>query len=690
MITPIAEHLIESTVFAGFIALVALYFANNRAAVRYGLWFAASVKFLIPFSLISAAGEALRWETAPVVALDLSWSAPGVTPGAISAPTIGGDMTLPAAPTSMNFAEDLSGPGPGTVLIVIWLAGSAFLLGRWLIQWLRLWAVRSTSTAAPIDAPIPVRYSRSLVEPGLAGIFRPVLLLPEGIVAQLSPAQLALVIAHELCHWRRRDNLTAALHMFAQVVFWFHPLVWWIGTRLVVERERACDESVLATCSNPIVYADSLLEVCRFCIGVPLACASGVGGANLKHRMERIMENAKVLRLSPAKLVLLTVIVAGTVLLPMASGLLRPSAAAATPQPEYFPVTDTPARPAPVAVASSVAKPEPPAVRIVAPAQKSTAAARRQTARSTVAVRVAEQGALPAEAQVAAATPAAPAGASAPRLAPPASTPPEELLVTGKMIREFLRIRNFVRSYTAPSSFLDQISRWEAPFCIKTQGLAPGYNAFITKRLKEVAAEIGAPGTAEAPCEPNLNVVFTLDPQAYVDDIKANTPVLLGVHYPSLLGKIATVSYPIQAWYATGTRGSRGAWRLDSYDGFYVPVFIVPGSHLDSGLTSSFAMVTVVVDLKKVEGLEVGAIADYIAMAALARTQSFDRCQQVPSITNALGDCRQALKTTALSDFDKAYLKALYSSRSNVSRSLQESEIGFTMRKILEKQLAGK
>jgi bla regulator protein BlaR1 len=51
------------------------------------------------------------------------------------------------------------------------------------------------------------------------------------------------MLAHELCHVRRRDNLTSAMHMVVEVVFWFHPLVWWIGVRLMEERERACDEA---------------------------------------------------------------------------------------------------------------------------------------------------------------------------------------------------------------------------------------------------------------------------------------------------------------------------------------------------------------------------------------------------------------------------------------------------------------
>ena len=52
----------------------------------------------------------------------------------------------------------------------------------------------------------------------------------------------------------RRDNLAAAIHMVVEAIFWFHPLVWWIGARLVEERERACDEEVLRLGNEPTVY----------------------------------------------------------------------------------------------------------------------------------------------------------------------------------------------------------------------------------------------------------------------------------------------------------------------------------------------------------------------------------------------------------------------------------------------------
>jgi len=90
---------------------------------------------------------------------------------------------------------------------------------------------------------------------------------------------------------RRRDNLVAAGQMVVQAVFWFHPLVWWIGARLVHERERACDEDVIRLGSRPHVYAESILRTCQFYVEAPAACAAGVTGSDLKRRIEQIVRN---------------------------------------------------------------------------------------------------------------------------------------------------------------------------------------------------------------------------------------------------------------------------------------------------------------------------------------------------------------------------------------------------------------
>ena len=145
---------------------------------------------------------------------------------------------------------------------------------------------------------VPVRSSPSIIEPGVFGVFRPVLLLPAGIGDRLASAELQAILAHELCHVRRRDNLSAVMHMIVEAVFWFHPLVWWLGTRLIDERERACDEEVLRVGNQAEVYAEGILKVCELYLQSPLECAAGVTGSNLKKRIEAIMADRPRLNLN--------------------------------------------------------------------------------------------------------------------------------------------------------------------------------------------------------------------------------------------------------------------------------------------------------------------------------------------------------------------------------------------------------
>ncbi len=163
--------------------------------------------------------------------------------------------------------------------------------------------------------------SSARLEPGVFGILKPVLLLPSGITDRLTAEQLESVLAHELCHFRRRDNLTAAIHLAVETICWFHPLVRWIGTQLVAERERACDEEVVRLGQDPHVYAEAILNVCKLYIESPLVCMSGVTGADLKRRIEAIVAKRGAQRLSRAKKFMLASAAVAALAAPIAIGV---------------------------------------------------------------------------------------------------------------------------------------------------------------------------------------------------------------------------------------------------------------------------------------------------------------------------------------------------------------------------------
>jgi uncharacterized protein (TIGR03435 family) len=177
--------------------------------------------------------------------------------------------------------------------------------------------------------------STAKLEPGVFGIFRPVLWLPAGIGDRLDDAELEAILAHELCHIRRRDNLLAAVHMAVEAIFWFHPLVWWVGTRLEEERERACDEEVVRMGGKPQIYAESILKVCEFYLTSPVACAAGVTGGDLKERIEGIMTDRFTRDLSFGKRILLAAVATAAITGPIVIGVLHAPPMLAQSKPQF-------------------------------------------------------------------------------------------------------------------------------------------------------------------------------------------------------------------------------------------------------------------------------------------------------------------------------------------------------------------
>jgi bla regulator protein BlaR1 len=327
MTAELFNHLWQSTLFAVAVRLLTLICRKNHASVRYWLWFSASVKFFIPFSVLMALGDRFEWASqAPQIATP----AVSATLAQVSRPFVVdpamGFLSVQAASRSVDwFALALFG---------LWMAG---VLAITVVRF-RMWrqiraAVRASSPWTTVSLPMPagvaLRSTPGVMEPGVVGLWRPVLLVPSGIEDDLTPRQLEAVLTHELCHVTRRDNVTAAVHMIAEAMFWFHPLVWWIGSRLVDERERACDQEVLRRCGEPQTYAEGIVNVCRRYVESPLVCVSGVSGSNVKNRIRDIMTNRAVAKLSVAKKAILAAVGTVAVVAPILAQSVTPPSAPA-------------------------------------------------------------------------------------------------------------------------------------------------------------------------------------------------------------------------------------------------------------------------------------------------------------------------------------------------------------------------
>jgi uncharacterized protein (TIGR03435 family) len=329
------NHLWQSTLFALPIGFLTLAFRRKVARIRYGLWLAASLKFLLPFSLLVTAGASLNWTT---------FSAAPSPPFAVAIEQVSRPFAVSAPAVSIRSTRTTSA---ADIVFVLWACGFVAIAVLWCIRWSLLRAEVRAAEPLHLDAHVTARSSHTMREPGVFGIFRPIIILPQGITQRLTPPELKAILAHELSHIQNHDNLTAAAHMLVEALFWFHPLVWWIGARLVDERERACDEEVIRLGNPPQTYAQGILKTCEFYLASPLACMAGVSGSDLTQRVSRIMTTHSTYRLGAIGKLLLTSVAVSSLAVPFALGLLsaqpgRAQTAVAPSEPAFAAVSIKP------------------------------------------------------------------------------------------------------------------------------------------------------------------------------------------------------------------------------------------------------------------------------------------------------------------------------------------------------------
>jgi beta-lactamase regulating signal transducer with metallopeptidase domain/HEAT repeat protein len=196
-------------------------------------------------------------------------------------------------------------------LVIGWLAGvtvvSIRLLGGvWRIRRLasseqrpagpelRNAALRAAA-ALRVD-PLPrIQESSRITVPQVVGWLRPLILLPVSFGAGLTPAQIEMILAHELAHIRRRDVAVNLIQTIFEALLFYHPAAWWIGRRIRAERENCCDDLALsASGGDRVAYTAALvtLEELRGTALALSAAAVGEGRGLLWHRARRLLTGA--------------------------------------------------------------------------------------------------------------------------------------------------------------------------------------------------------------------------------------------------------------------------------------------------------------------------------------------------------------------------------------------------------------
>jgi hypothetical protein len=148
-----------------------------------------------------------------------------------------------------------------------------------------------------------------------------VVILPSQLLRVLEPRQLQAVLAHEACHIRRGDNLTATIHRCVEVLFWFHPLVWRIGANLLREREAACDEVVVDEGHEQGVYAESILNACRLGVTAGSAAVAASTGGDLCERLSSIMSDRRAQPITSRRFTVLFALATLVCLAPFGAGI---------------------------------------------------------------------------------------------------------------------------------------------------------------------------------------------------------------------------------------------------------------------------------------------------------------------------------------------------------------------------------
>lgn len=169
------------------------------------------------------------------------------------------------------------------------------------------WRERFTELCEKLKITSTVRLFRSnLIEtPIVVGWLKPVILIPASVFLQITPRELETIVAHELVHIRRCDAFVNFVQNAAEVLFFYHPCLWWISGVIRREREFAADAAVIEIFENSrIVYASALanLESIRSQANQTLPrYATAANGGNLMQRIREILQkNTEIKRSASA------------------------------------------------------------------------------------------------------------------------------------------------------------------------------------------------------------------------------------------------------------------------------------------------------------------------------------------------------------------------------------------------------
>lgn len=158
------------------------------------------------------------------------------------------------------------------------------------------WTSRMQELANALGVKVPVRLLESeLVKvPLVAGVLKPIILVPLGLMANMPAGQVEAILLHELAHIRRRDFLVNLAQSFAETLFFFNPAVLWLSALLREEREHCCDDMAIEVTQSKTGYINALVSFQEYQLenNTPYAMAFPGKKNQLLNRVKRIIDNS--------------------------------------------------------------------------------------------------------------------------------------------------------------------------------------------------------------------------------------------------------------------------------------------------------------------------------------------------------------------------------------------------------------
>jgi hypothetical protein len=290
-----------------------------------------------------------------------------------------------------------------------------------------------------------------------------------------------------------------------------------------------------------------------------------------------------------------------------------------------------------------------------------------------------------------------------PHLTVTTPSPPTEQELAGDSLYQF--IVHHATTHYVTTATTRNLARWRGgkqSICPLTVGLDPGHNAFVTARIRALAAYVGAPVQSSPQCEDNVQILFTNNPQEAMAEVMqwATATATFGARYSGGMRDLLAYKsdHAIQGWYITTREGAR----VVTTDVALVGLDVLPiwpqigqkylgsnalGTRLGgtSGSGIGIGTVILIIDTTKVVGYPIGTIADYLAMLTLSVVQSPDHCDPLPSILDLMSSsCGTRDMPTAITAGDLAFLKALYYRNTGLGPSLSRSAIQDNMMRQFE------